>query len=75
MFKYILLCYIILKNVKSQDECNITACDFIEMARNRQLNELLYNDYEITQTKMMKLERRLRSLEQPGIYKKFSFCQ
>lgn len=47
--------------------CNITACDFLEMYRNNELAGIFGIELDVAETKILKLERRLRSLEQPGM--------
>lgn len=43
---------------RSLEECKIDACEAVN---------LIKNEYVIENTQLIKLERRLRSLEQPGI--------
>lgn len=61
------LCYFVwIVSVKSQEVCEITACDALTQSK-IDLQEYIDNlEDQNTNKYLLKLERRLRSLEQPG---------
>lgn len=57
---------IVVTSVCANDYCNITACDAVEICRKEIKEKRIVDNEEHTDTMLIKLERRLRSLEQPG---------
>ncbi|GLV37748.1 uncharacterized protein CBL_06551 [Carabus blaptoides fortunei] len=54
-----------IANVCANDYCNLTACDAVEICRREIKEKRIVDNEEHTDSMLIKLERRLRSLEQP----------
>lgn len=65
--------FVFVRNGSCQEYCNITACDFIEMYKNDEFSNMFGSEIDVANEKLLKLERRLRSLEQPGKVRIFFF--
>lgn len=60
------LIFLCSKGLTEQEHCNVTMCDYQEKINSEDIGEILGKEIKSTQLKLLKLERRLRSLEQPG---------
>lgn len=61
-----LICLQISYGLQTPEYCNLTSCEALEICRKEITLKNIVDKEESTDVRLIKLERKLRSLEQPG---------